>query len=287
MFTIFDKDGDYLPESFSRLQAIEEIDFSDWLNLKELPENIGDMRNLRVINLSNKDRFLLGNDAEIKELPESLGQLANLEELDIFGLQDLKKLPSSFARLKQLKRLDIVGSGINELQLTTDQWNNLEDLCMQGPLPDLRQCANLKKFYYFKNGVSFNYIKGSSRYGLNGTDELIKLPLSPLRKLESLKISGGALDSTDFLTSMINLRVLSLSCDFDSFPPGFEKLDKLEEIYIFGAKSLSSLPECLGHLPMLKELRLTHCGLKALPTSVCERKDLLIDIDCCPVKWPE
>ena len=98
---------------------------------------------------------------------------------------------------------------------------------------------------------------------------------------------GGALDSTAFLASMTKLRSVHLSCDFENFPEGFEKLDKLERMNIWGAKSLTTLPEYLGHMPAFKELHLTGCGVKTLPTSVRERKDLRIDVSYCPVKWPE
>ena len=282
-FTTDEEDGDFLPESFCRLQAIEELHFNGWNDLKELPECIGNMCNLRVIDISNDDHQL-GYDAAINELPEAIGKLKNLEELDVYGLQDLKQFPPSFASLSQLKRLNTIGTGIDELQLTAEQWKNLEELHMHGPLPDLRQCANLKKFSWFKTNVGINHIRGGIPYG---TNELISLPLSPLRKLESLWIMGGALDSTAFLASMANLRVLHLSCDFESFPAGFEKLNKLEEISIWGAKSLTALPEYLGSMPQLKELSLTGCGVKSLPKSVRERKDLYIDVRYCPVKWPE
>lgn len=278
-----DGNGSLLPESFCRLQAIEEIHFDQWIGLQELPEYIGDMGNLRVINLSNDDHQL-GDIARIRELPDSIGNLSNLEELDVFGLQDLKQLPPSFARLSKLKRLDTMCSGIEELQLTPEQWKNFESLRMHGPLPDLRQCVNLKEFAWFKNGVGINHINGGVPYG---TDEVISMPLSHLHKLESLWIQGGALDSTDFLAALTNLRSLHLSCDFEKFPKGFEKLNNLEEINIWGAKSLNYLPEYLGRISSLKKLSLTGCGVRELPKSVRERKDLYIDVSYCPVKWPE
>ena len=86
---------------------------------------------------------------------------------------------------------------------------------------------------------------------------------------------------------MTKLRSLRLSCDFESFPDGFEKVNKLEEISIWGAKSLKALPEYLGHIPSLKSLYLTGCGVKELPKSIRERKDLYIDVRHCLVKWPE
>ena len=276
-----DEGGDILPESFCRLQSIEELHFNDWIYLQELPECIGSMRNLRVLDVSNDDHQH-GYDALMNELPDSLCQISNLEELDVYGLQDLKQFPPNFSRLTRLKNLNTVGSGIDELHLTPEQWKNLEGLCMHGPLPDMRQCANLKDFYWFKNGV------GVDASGVSfGTDEVISMPLSPLRKLESLKIMGGALDSTDFLASLTNLRKLHLSCDFEIFPAGFEKVNKLEKISIWGAKSLKALPEYLGHIPSLQSLYLTGCGVKELPKSIRERKDLYIDVCNCPVKWPE
>jgi Leucine-rich repeat (LRR) protein len=263
----WDEEGDFLPESFRRFKAIEELDFSFWAGLNELPEYIGEMRNLRAIDLSNVDHQL-GYTANIKALPDSLGDLANLEELDIYGLQDLKELPQSFSRLSRLKRLDTMSSGIDELKLTPEQWKNLEELRTHGPLPDSRLCANLKRFDWFKNDVSVD------PYGK------ISLPLSSLHKLESLWIHGGTLDNTDFLASMPNLRRLYLGCDFECFPKGFEKLEKLEEIVIWGAKSLTVLPEYLGNMPSLKELRLIRCGFEELPESVRRRREgLRLEVD--------
>jgi hypothetical protein len=173
-------------------------------------------------------------------------------------------------------------SGIDELQLTVGQWKKLEELRMHGPLPDMRHCVNLKEFTWFKNLVSI-YRGGY----LSGISEVISLPLSPLRNLESLTIFGGTLDSTAFLASMTKLRRLRLLCDFEKFPNGFEKLNKLEEIDLWGSISLTALPEYLGHMPSLKRLRLTGCGVKVLPKSVRERTDLGIRVEDCPVQWPE
>ncbi|MCM1128774.1 MAG: hypothetical protein NC211_02670 [Alistipes senegalensis] len=278
-----DDGGDFLPESFTRMHALEEMDFSQWIDLNALPENIGEMRNLRVINLSNSD-YQMGRKSNIRELPESLGELHNLEELDVFGVQDLTKLPSSFRRLSRLKRIDTVCSGIKVLSLTENQWRNLESLRIQGPLPDLRLCENLKMFYWYKNAVSVDRDMIP-----RGTNEVLNVSLSPLINLEKLIVTGGSFESLDFLLRMKNLRYLSLSCDFEDFPAGFEQLSKLEDIRIWGAKSLSVLPESLGYLPSLKYLQIVGCSsLKdGLPKSVCGRKDLRVEFNFCVVQIPE
>lgn len=277
-----DDGGDFLPESFTRMSALEEIDFSHWSDLNALPENIGEMRNLRVINLSNDDHQV-GDAANIRELPESLGELSHLEELDVFGLQDLTALPASFHRLSRLKQIDTVCSGIKVLSLTENQWRNLESLRMQGPLPDLRLCENLKVFYWYRNAVSVDRDMIP-----RGTNEVLNVSLAPLVNLEELIIKGGAFESLDFLLRMKNLRYLSLSCDFEGFPAGFEQLNKLEDIRIWGAKSLSALPESLGYLPSLKYLQIVGCSnLKGgLPKSIRERKDLYINFNFCTVQTP-
>jgi len=281
----YDGEGDFLPESFCRLQAIEELDFSEWNELRELPECIGGMQTLRAIDLSNSDRAIDDHyTASINELPDSLGNLCNFEALDVYGLQDLKQFPASFSRLARLKRLNTMDSGIEELKLTPQQWNNLEELRMHGTLPDFRQLTKLKQFAWAKKADAHVSVFPDGK--VSGTAEVIHLPLQPLGKLESLSIYGGKLDSPDFLASLRNLRTLHLSCDFEGFPAGFEKLDKLEEINIWGAKSLTVLPEYLGAMPALKRLSLTACNVERLPKSVLERKDLRIDVEYCPFKYP-
>ena len=112
----------------------------------------------------------------------------------------------------------------------------------------------------------------------HGIEDVIRPPIPPLPQLESLSILGGRLDSSDFLASLPNLRKLRLECDFETFPVGFEKLDRLEEISIWGARSLLSLPEQLGRMPSLKKIRLDGCGVQHLPKSVTDREDLHVSM---------
>jgi Leucine-rich repeat (LRR) protein len=87
---------DFLPESFGRLQAIEELHFYEWPDLQELPECIGNLQNLRVIDISNDDCERGEGGGGIQELPKSVSNLYNLEELDVFGLKHLNQFPPGF-----------------------------------------------------------------------------------------------------------------------------------------------------------------------------------------------
>ena len=274
--------GDFLPESFCRLHSLEELDFTNWNSLRELPACIGRLQNLRRLILSNDDHEL-DFPADLRELPDAVCDLKSLEVLDLFGLQDLKRLPEPFFRLSRLKDLDIRCSGIEELHLTAEQWGHLERLKMQGPLPDFRQCPNLKEFAWYINRVSVG--PGGD---VRSTDGVISLPgLTALGNLEELRISGGTLEDTSFLSALPRLRRLSLSCDFERFPPGFERLDKLEELFLWGAKSLEALPEGLGNMPSLRRIDLACCGVRQLPESVRRRKDLIVRIHASLVQEPQ
>ena len=271
---------DYLPESFCRLSALEEIHFNTWNRLRELPECVGNMHALRVLNLSNEDYGITDVLSGMEELPKSLGKLRHLEVLDLYGLQNVKRLPPEFDNLTGLKELDTMLTGLEELHLAPGQWGRLEKLRMHGPLPDFRRCRNLKEFAWLGNGVAYLRFCNAVR----GTRDIVRLPhIEALGGLESLRLSGGTLESTDFLTALTNLRRLHLSCNFEKFPVGFENLRHLEEIDLFGATSLESLPEELGRMPSLRRLSLTACGVKELPQSVRERNNLTVYMSNCPV----
>jgi Leucine-rich repeat (LRR) protein len=265
------KDGDVLPESFINLQSLEEIHFENWIYLNCLPENIGDMRNLKVLNLSNSDSQI-GYDANIRSLPDSLGDLPNLETLDIFGCQYITQLPAGFARVSTLKDIDIIDSGITELRLTDEQWRRLESLRMQGIPPDFALCANLKNFAWKTSNVS---VSGMTVYGI---EKRVDLQLECLHNLESLQLYGGTFDSLDFLESMPKLRRLKLSCNFDCLPKWLWKLNHLEGIDIWGAASLKNLPECIADMKSLKELHIYASGVQTAPDFFKHREDMIIDI---------
>lgn len=123
--------------------------------------------------------------------------------------------------------------------------------------------------------------------------------IADIASLESLEIeeAHGVSELLPSLWRLRELRQLKLACtwdltalllSFEGFPAGLEQLSKLEDIHIWGAKSLSALPEYLGYMPSLKCLRISGCSsLKGLPKFVRERKDLHVDVRFCGVQVPE
>jgi hypothetical protein len=68
--------------------------------LKFLPNRIGNLHNLKKIDLSHN---------KIQFLPEEICNLHGLEELNIFG-NNLKSLPKNLTNLKNLKKLNLSGN---------------------------------------------------------------------------------------------------------------------------------------------------------------------------------
>lgn len=190
-----------LPAAFVRCRNLEEIDFSQWQNLLALPEEMGELRNLRSLEVANVDYFM-GDSALLRSLPESLCDLPKLEKLNVYGCDNLTSLPKGFQKLTQLSWLDTRDSGIHELGLSDEQIRQIHTLHMN------RQDMEYCKFHELQE----LYIE-------NDWDSPLDLSgLAGMESLTTLKVFHGALRSTEFLTELPNLREVRLSCRFDKLP---------------------------------------------------------------------
>ena len=82
----------------------EELDLSS-IGISELPDEIGQLTNLRELILINN---------QLMALPETIGQLTKLKTLHLYHNQ-LGTLPESIRHLTKLEELQIVDNGISTL----------------------------------------------------------------------------------------------------------------------------------------------------------------------------
>lgn len=87
-----------LPPSICEMKSLRFLDVH-FNELRGLPQAIGRLTNIEVLNLSS-------NFSDLEELPEEIGDLMNLKELDLSNNQ-IRTLPDSFARLENLTKLDL------------------------------------------------------------------------------------------------------------------------------------------------------------------------------------
>ncbi|XP_043694367.1 putative disease resistance protein RGA3 [Telopea speciosissima] len=125
-------------KSFGRLRSLRVLDLSG-SNIWMLPDDIGDLKYLQYINLSNVHEIrqlpesvcnllnlqsLLLCNSGIRELPRGMKYLRYLQHLDTYGCRYLCSMPQGIGRLSSLKTLskfpvskhDDGGSGIRELK---------------------------------------------------------------------------------------------------------------------------------------------------------------------------
>ena len=229
---------------------IEDLVYLRTLDLSytnKLPESIGKLTNLEVLDLSG---------TKIEELPESIGKLTNLENLYL-SATNIEKLPKSIGKLTNLKYLDLGGTNIEELPESIGKLTNLEVLDLSGTkieeLPEsIGELTNLK------------YLD------LSATN-IEKLPKSigKLTNLKYLYLGGTNIEKLpESIGKLTNLENLYLSAtNIEKLPESIGKLTNLEWLDLSETK-IKELPEWLGELINLQSLDLSSTKLKKLPYSL-------------------
>ena len=121
---------------------LRELNLS-YLNLTSIPSSLGNLRNLRELNLSGNLASLpkeIGNLKNLKELqllnskltslPKEIGNLKNLIVLGL-SYNNLSNLPSWIGNLKNLLYLDLYGNNLTSLPEEIGNLTNLKELYLE------------------------------------------------------------------------------------------------------------------------------------------------------------
>ncbi len=90
-----------LSPSFSKLNALLELNLLGCSSLQELPTSIGQLNALQELNPSKC--------SSLQKLPTSIGQLNALQEFNLSECSSLQKLPTSIGQLSALQNLHLLG----------------------------------------------------------------------------------------------------------------------------------------------------------------------------------
>ncbi|KAK8665392.1 hypothetical protein V6N13_005561 [Hibiscus sabdariffa] len=227
-----------------------------YVNIKELPEEVGNLKYLRKLDLSgtsikrlpnslttlyNLQTLTLVNCSKLVELPEDMRKLVNMYYLDIRGT-DLRMMPKGLGELKDLRILtdyvlsDHNGSSINELGKLKHlrgrlAISGLETVALAVNAKD----ANLKDKMNLKD---LELIWGRTNDGDSRHDREVLEQLEPHLNLEGLVITsynGTRFPEWVGHSSFSNMLSLSLTnCRFcQSFSP-LGQLSSLKSLSIYG-----------------------------------------------------
>nr|GMD06379.1 putative disease resistance protein RGA3 [Ipomoea batatas] len=96
-----------LPDTICSLENLRTLVLQNCDQLSRLPDKIGDLNQLRYINLS---------ESKVKKLPETICSLENLQTLVLKGCMFLSTLPEGIGNLVELRYIDLNGCGNVEQQ---------------------------------------------------------------------------------------------------------------------------------------------------------------------------
>jgi len=140
-----------ISEKIANFSKLEYLDLGDNYDLQTLPENIGELKNLKILRLSvcalkklpesfcelRELQVLQLEHNKLKKLPENIGKLMKLRNLDLEA-NDLTSLPEEIVNLTNLSFINL--SRNSNLKLTTQQMEWLNTLKDKGMIVTVYLC---------------------------------------------------------------------------------------------------------------------------------------------------
>nr|GLL30766.1 receptor-like protein 12 [Ipomoea trifida] len=273
--------------TFKSFPVLRHLSFhgNDWFGQSRFPDFILHCRNLTYLDFSQNT--LNGS------IPESLfNRLEKLEYLSLSDNQFLGPLPPNIGKLSNLKHLDLsrnkLNGSIHESLFT--RLKKLEFLDLSSlPLPRSSHFSRaLPPSNYFSGPLPPNIgklsnLKHLDLFGNNLNGSIPESLFTRLEKLEHLDLSFN--DFTRLLSpninidKLFNLKHLDLSRNNlnGSIPESlFNRLEKLEYLYLYDNKFSGPLPPNIGKLFNLKHLDLSRNNLNgSIPESLFNRLEKL------------
>ncbi|XP_039164668.1 disease resistance protein RPV1-like [Eucalyptus grandis] len=248
----------------------------DCMSIRELPESIGDLQNLKILDIST---------SKLSNLPSTIGKLGNLEELHassctslagefpINGLSSLKILVLSWTgvsgfsdsldKLSHLEKLDLCGceklQSLPEIMSKLPSLQHLRLICCNKlqSLPELPSCLTVLEvtcqLRILPQLFHLIHLKELTVYKCKLLESIPKLPSA----ISKLFIYGC--DELKGLPSFSSLKLLSEldiqnCCELTEIK-GLEALKSLVHLSVFGSEKLSKFDgleyaESLGYLDM-------------------------------------
>src|SRR6476661_5385478 len=257
-------DLEELPPEIGKCTQLETVvlakfdgEKSKWVGnkLTEFPDAVLQLTNLKILNVSHN---------QITSIPEEIGQLSNLTDIYLSNNQ-IASIPDAIGQLSNLTRLDLRGNQITSIPEALAQLWNLTRLDLSGnqitSIPEeIGQLWNLTHL-----DLSFNQITS------------IPEEIGQLSNLIVLFLSNNQITSiSEDLAQLWNLTLLDLSSNqITSIPEDLGQLWNLAGLYL-SENQITSIPEDLGQLSNLIGLYLSENQITSIPEDLGQLSNLIV-----------
>jgi Leucine-rich repeat (LRR) protein len=236
-------------------RQIQELSVGE-VNLQQLPESIGNLKNLKKIHIIS---------TSLSSLPDSFKNLASLEELNL-SENNFSTLPDVIGKLSSLKKLWLDWNPLKNLPDSLGELNNLQLLTMfDNQLESLPETIG--------NMASLQEIDISNNH--KNTISFLPDSICNLRKLKSLKLFGCKIEYLPTLFGNLeSLQYLHISnTRINSLPDSMQDLINLKELDLTKT-GLRTIPSWIVKLQGLEKLVLSQLGLEEIPKSINQMVNL-------------
>jgi Leucine-rich repeat (LRR) protein len=223
-----------LPNAIGSLTSLTELTITDSPHLSTLPDTIGDLGNLQVMEFSH---------CGLTHLPPYMGRLYNLIALDL-SYNQIAHVPSHIGNMENLRALDLKYNKIRTLPEEISNLRILEILSVRDNLLEtlprsLSTMTNLRKLVIDNNPFVELYLHNMNINHISGEFPILRiLELTNNRKFREFHTDA------------------------------FKNLTALQRLIIMDSPHLFELPGTIGFARDLRELKIMHCGLTKLPPSI-------------------
>jgi Leucine-rich repeat (LRR) protein len=243
-----------LDDLLPTLGRLRVLSLSKYYNISKLPDSIGNLVQLRYLDLSH---------TEIKSLPDTLCNLYFLQSLLLSCCSKLTKLPEHIGKLINLRHLEIDSTRIMEMPKQIVELKHLQTLTVYVvgkqniglSVRELKRFPKLRGKLCIKNLENVIDVEGASDSDLKSRKHIEELMLQWGKETDGSLISNDVLGK---LRPSPNLKKLSIDLyGGTSFPSwlGDSSFSNMVSICIDNCAYCVTLPP-LGRLPSLKNLRI-------------------------------